>query len=123
MAKKKTQLKKDADAMYKAMKKARETATAFITDAVNNNGGRIEFDSENDGEYISVAYDGGNHPEYASNVFSTVYGVYMHRNGYPVLETEDCSEYDLTNVDTVDVVNIAETIEDFVLPRLAEEGD
>lgn len=121
MAKKKTQLKKDADAMYRAMTKARETATAFITDAVNNNGGSIEFDCESDGEYISVAYDGGNHPEYASNVFSTVYGVSMHRNGYLVLETEDCPEYDFTYVDTVDVVKIAEAIEDFVLPRLAGE--
>ena len=26
-------------------------------------------------ETVTVSFDGGNHPEYASNVFSTVYGV------------------------------------------------
>lgn len=39
-------------------------------------------------ENISVAYDGGNHPEYASNVFSEVERVYV-REDRLFVETED----------------------------------
>ena len=44
-----------------------------------------------------VSYDGGNHPEYASNCFSDVNSVYI-KDGKVYLDIEDASDYELENV-------------------------
>ena len=60
-------------------------------------------------ESLYVSYDGGNHPEYASNCYSVVSNIYVN-NGEIYLEIEETSNYPLTSVPVNEVVNIAEFI-------------
>lgn len=53
-----------------------------------------------------VSYDGGNHPEYASNCFSDVIRAYM-RDGKVYLDIEDASDYELENVTAEEMYNVA----------------
>jgi hypothetical protein len=64
---------------------------------------------------VSVAYNGGNHPEYASNAFSIVNGVFINRRGVISLNIEDCSDYELEDVSWEDVYNIAEYLKNEIL--------
>lgn len=60
--------------------------------------------SETDG--VCVVYDGGNHPEYASNAFSEVYSVFM-KDGNIYLNTEDCDQYDIESITLDNLFDVA----------------
>lgn len=66
-----------------------------------------EIDDYYGGDSISCSYDGGNHPEYASNAFATIYEVAVI-NDKIHLVIEDCDDYDVDYVLTDDIINIAE---------------
>jgi len=51
-------------------------------------------------ESVCVEYDGGNHPDYDANPYSTVYSISLDKNGRIILEIEDCEEYDTENITT-----------------------
>ena len=74
----------------------------FLTNVANN---EIVIDYSDFPEYITVTYDGGNHPEYASNVFSTINRIYM-RNNELYVDTEDTTTYNLNNATTDDLASI-----------------
>ena len=95
-------------------RKLRGSCIRYIVAAIQKYG-TIEFDYDND-EYVSVVYDGGNHPEYASNAFSQVNKVYMKKNDIYV-ETED-SDIKETELSTEELYDIATTIHDFCIPRM-----
>lgn len=63
--------------LYKLMKEQTKRMNELIYDICMSYGNDGEVDLANeDGDYdLCVIYDGGNHPEYASNVCSTVYSV------------------------------------------------
>lgn len=69
-----------------------------------------------DGSSTCVTYDGGNHPEYASNAFSTVKGVFM-KDGRIYLSTEDCDEYPIDRIETLEIVGVCDFIEDYCISR------
>lgn len=80
-----------------------------------------EFDAEC--ALCCIIYDGGNHPEYASNVCSEVENVYLDKTGDLVVDTEDCAGYDIYRVEYSDLETIAfalsETI-DFMIEELIQ---
>ena len=58
-----------------------------------------------------VSYNGGVHPEYASNCFSTVLSVYLKENSiYLSIEDDDC--YDINEITSAELYNIAKTVRD-----------
>ena len=57
----------------------------------------------------TIVYDGGNHPEYASNVFSTVDG-FRIENEIIIFDIEDDPSYDESRVSTDDIINLCEMI-------------
>lgn len=61
--------------------------------------------------YVSVTYDGGNHPEYASNAYSMVYSVWM-KDEQIYLELDDCDEYGIDRVETMELYNVCCTIKE-----------
>ena len=76
-----------------------------------------EYDDEGlrlDDNSFCVPYDGGRHPEYASNVFSDVERVYI-KKGAIYLETEDCEEYGLENIDIYTLYDMCEYIHNVIL--------
>lgn len=96
----------------KTAAKLRDLCVKYLTAILKLNDGNINWKGVNLPEYVSVPYDGGNHPEYASNVFSTVYGVFFDKKKNICLETEDCDCYYIRDVTTdglADLVNFLDT--------------
>ena len=90
---------------YNADRRLRNTSLKFLKKLLKE-GGNIVLDSNRIPEYVSVPYDGGNHPEYASNVFSTVNEIYLDLDGEIMLNIEDADRYSVDNVSTGDLYNI-----------------
>jgi hypothetical protein len=106
-----TNASKMYDSIIGTQKTIRENCEEYIKIVLKENNGNIDFDDYDPDTFVSVPYDGGNHPEYASNCFSTVYGVFIHKDGDICLNTEDCDCYPLSDVDWDDVYNVAEHID------------
>lgn len=122
MEQKQDQVITDIDAAYKALSKARTSCEDYITEKVKECGGEIVFDTDYDDENINVMYDGGNHPEYASNCFSCLTRAYINDGGL-TFEIEDSNDYDVDRVATEDLMGIAMAIHDSVMPRLSGEKE
>lgn len=89
----------------------RKECVKFLTKTLKANDNRIEWDDAELVCSVCVTYDGGNHPEYASNAFSTVTAVNLKDNGDITLETEDTPEYCLENVSTAEVYDLCDFID------------
>ena len=92
---------------------------SFICDFVkeygkDNGNGSFTLNLYDDevGEYlgeqnICCTYDGGNHPEYDANPYSTINTI-KYEDGNIFLDTEDVDEYDISYIPTDEVISIAE---------------
>lgn len=92
--------------LKKVLKKAENHTISFF----DNEGEAI------DNDYVSVIYDGGRHPEYASNAFSNVNAVFLNSKGRICLDIEDCDEYEIDNVSWDELYTIAEFVYEHALP-------
>lgn len=118
--KKETYLRKAGelyDSIIPIQREIREKCEKYLQMVLEEHGGTLDFNDYETDEWVSVPYDGGNHPEYASNCFSTVNGVFFDEKGNICLDIDDCSEYPLTDVDWDDVYNIADHIENQILNK------
>jgi len=52
---------------------------------------------------VTITYDGGRHPEYATNAFSEVFGVYLDNNKI-FIDCEDCDAYSIDRIWSLDEV-------------------
>ena len=106
--------------MDKLTEKIVNNAWDTITGIIDNLRTMIRSEVKEKGEYIiptndemispCIHYNGGNHPEYASNVFSRVESIKWDSNVNDVIiHTEDGVEY-LTDCDVSDVMCLAETL-------------
>ena len=92
---------------YALMGKIRKTCLDILIDLLSEeDGNRVEISEEN---MMSVPYDGGNHPEYASNCFSMLNAVYL-KDDVIYLDIEDCDAYEIDRVDNEVVFQIAEAV-------------
>ena len=57
-----------------------------------------DSDDQEDDTSFCVSYDGGHHPEYASNVFSEVSAIW-EKNGHIYLEVEEENQYEINRID------------------------
>lgn len=84
---------------------------------VNGDGSfSLNLYDEEIGEYlgnqnICCTYDGGHHPEYAANPYSTINAIKYWNNSL-FLDTEDVDEYDIENITTDEVISITEYLID-----------
>jgi hypothetical protein len=111
--KKETYFKK-ADELYDSIipvqQDIRKKCETYIKMVLKENNGSLDCtESEN---MISVTYDGGNHPEYASTAFSMVEGISLDENDNIILQIEDCSEYPIENINWDEVFDVAAFIHD-----------
>jgi hypothetical protein len=111
--KKETYFKK-ADELYDSIipvqQDIRKKCETYIKMVLKENNGSLDCtESEN---MISVTYDGGNHPEYASTAFSMVEGINLDENDNIILQIEDCSEYPIQNINWDEVFDVAAFIHD-----------
>ena len=64
------------------------------------------------GDMVCVTYDGGRHPEYASNAFDIVRGVYLkyhegRKEALIMLDTDDDDEYYIGNIEIGEIYGVA----------------
>ena len=105
------ELKNIASEWSRLSAKLRNSCMEYIKTILANNDNAINWKSIELPEYVSVSYDGGNHPEYASNLYSTVYGIEWAGNVEEiVLDTEDSSDYPLSSVTTEELYNLCDFI-------------
>ena len=78
----------------------------YIKDKLNKLPNKeVVFDDET---FITINYY-GNYPQYDSNCFSRVECVYV-KNGKIYVSTEDCSGYDIENLNAEETYLVAETM-------------
>ena len=111
---------KDNAKAYEWLRKARQSCIEYITRVVKEHDNCITFVFDYDDENFCIMYDGGNHPEYASNCFSLVYSVFINKDGYLCVNIEDSSDYNIDRVNTDDVMTIAEALYNSAVPRLSD---
>ena len=91
------------------MPELREQCIEFLTEVLNENGGDLTVEDPDDYETVRVSYDGGAHPEYASNCFSFVNRVFF-KNNVIYLDIEDCEEYNIDRINTDELANVCDFI-------------
>lgn len=97
----------------------------YLTKVLKKNGNEIDWQdiAPTLPEYISVGYDGGNHPEYASNLFSTVYGLKLDKSSGEIsLHIEDCNEYPLAYISVDELLGVCEFVDTY-WKELGIKGD
>lgn len=64
---------------------------------------------------VTVSYDGGNHPEYASDCFCTVEGVHINKkNGKVCVDIEESSEYSVDRISVDEVYDVAWIVSEYL---------
>lgn len=85
----------------------RQECVDYLTQVTKENGS-IKFDLEQEDEYVCVSYDGGSHPEYGGNLYSTVYSVSFNDDENRLsIEMEDDDDYTVNRMNTDDIYNLA----------------
>ena len=94
----------------KLLTKLSEECKGFLNDNIDE-GENIDIDimCEKLNECCCVSYDGGRHPEYNSNCFSSVYEVFK-KDGKIYLCTEDCNELSIDRITTMELYDICDLI-------------
>lgn len=88
----------------------RKECVEYLTDVVKAYGEFPLADINRDGCdecYVSIVYDGGRHPEYASNAYSDVSKVFLNEKGIVCVDIEDCEKYEIDRWENEDVLNVA----------------
>lgn len=107
------QMKSLATRYYNLSLKLTNHCRNFLSELLKANNGIIDWEDVELPSYVSVCYDGGNHPEYASNVFSEVYGVMLEDDGDIYLHIEDCEEYPISSITVDELYNICDFIDKY----------
>ena len=104
---------KTAKKLLKILPQLREECVEFLTNKLRENNNKLSWDCCGIGEYVSVCYDGSRHPEYASNVFSSVEGVFIEDDKI-YLNIEDDDKYPIDNVNTTELLDVCSYIVEHV---------
>lgn len=104
------------DEFINAKKNVREISLEMLKDICNRRVDKKislenlkEYLDENNDCYPVMSYDGGNHPEYATNMYSTVDGFRLE-NDTIIFDIEDCSDYSEDRVMTDDLIDLCDVI-------------
>lgn len=101
-----SEIKEKVDSITPAINEIRKESIKYLMEVVKENNGYFDLTEHDDFGLVCVTYDGGNHPEYASNAFSTVQVVKLDEDKL-VLETEDTDWYDTEDVETFELYGVA----------------
>ena len=108
---------KKMDTIIPVIQEIRLESIRYLKEVTEKNNGYFDL-TEYDDDYgsVCVTYDGGNHPEYASNAFSTVQAVKVEDDTL-LFETEDTDWYDTDNVDTFELFGVASFIDEIIYDK------
>ena len=104
-----TKIKETLREYYNAEGKMCSFCHDFLNEVLKKNNGTYKWNEHFD-DYICVAYTGGNHPEYASNMCSTLYEIFLKEDSiYFSIEDGVVPLFDML---TIDLAAICERIAD-----------
>lgn len=113
---------KKFDDLNQVFRDIRKESIEYLTDVCKRNGGKVDMRDDDNGG-VCVTYDGGRHPEYASNAFSTVWSVWL-KGDEPVLEIDEVDDYQLDRLDWLELYGVASYIyETFDCEDYAHQDD
>lgn len=105
------------DNMQPMFRELKEKCLSYLREKLEKADGQyISFEDDEGepigGDMVCVTYDGGRHPEYASNAFSMVKGVYLkyhegRKETLIMLDTEDDDEYYIGNIEVGEIYGVA----------------
>ena len=104
-----SEIKEKVDSITPTINEIRKESIEYLREVAEENQGFFDLTEFNDFGSVSVTYDGGNHPEYDSNAFSTVQVLKLDGDKV-VLETEDTDWYDTEDIETFELYGVAEFI-------------
>lgn len=103
--------------MQPMFRELKEKCLSYLREQLEKVDGQYISFVDDEGEPIGsnsvcVTYDGGRHPEYASNAFSMVNGVYLkyhegRKETLIMLDTEDDDEYYIGNIEVGEIYGVA----------------
>lgn len=93
-------------------RKIKEGCLEYLKKVLKQNGGRISCEVKD--EFLTVPYDGGRHPEYATNEFSNVDEVYL-KDDKIFLSIEETDEYEIGRINDDDLYSVAMFVYEKVL--------
>lgn len=105
----KDEIKRATELYNEVVTSTQKKCEGFLSTMLLNNDSRIDLLDADGYPQMSVNYDGGNHPEYNSNVYSDVRSVF-NKNGKLYVEIEDDEEYPIDNLSTAELVELCELI-------------
>ena len=104
----KKDFQKTGEKIEKLLPKLRQECLAFLSEELSKKGSiRFDDDAPDDYDFIFINYDCGAHHDYASNAFSTVYGVHLGNNDKIELSIEECDDYWIDRCTTMEMYEIA----------------
>jgi len=106
------QLKDLADIWYSISAKLTKGCKEYLIDILKVNGNKIDWHNIDLPECVTVNYDGGNHPEYASNCFSRVDSITLEDSKI-YLSIEECDEYSIDRINADELYTICDFIETY----------
>lgn len=90
----------------KVLTTLRKECLSYLRNIVSKHNNSYEFDND---YMVTVSYDGGNHLEYASNVYSQVHRIYIKDNKL-LFDIDDECAYSEDRITTYELFNIASYI-------------
>lgn len=117
------EIKEKNEKVSKMMNELSEAMVKELTDIVKERGeiGLVN-DDDFDNSPVYVTYDGGNHPEYQSTLFSEVFNVKMTKKGVLVAETED-AELEVASMPYLDILEIYDAVVCIVTEEEGEDAE
>ena len=106
---KKLKFQKIGEQVLDLMLPLRKECVKFLKKKLKDNDHIDLTEIEDDCGTVCVTYDGGRHPEYDTNAFSTVLSVFKKNNEIYV-ETEDCEEYGIDRIDEMELYGVCDFI-------------
>lgn len=92
------EISKSASKIYAGIVETNNQAKEWLKEVLSKQPDKsVKVIISDDIDLYSVPYDGGNHPEYNTNVFSTVRRVFLNDKDEIILDTEDCYDYPLAD--------------------------
>jgi len=110
-----------AEEWLSTQRKLRNECIKFLKKVLKKNGNHLEWDDSELDSSVCISYNGGGHPEYASNCFSTLIGINMDENGNITFDIEDCSGYELCDVPTDELYDVCDFVDNVLLAPEEEE--
>lgn len=104
---------KTAIKLLNILPQLRAECVEFLTNKLRENNNKLSWNCCEIGEYVCVCYNGGNHPEYASNVFSSVEGVFIEDNNI-YFHIEDDDKYSIEDINTMELLDVCTYIVEYV---------